>query len=119
MNENPNKFQKLKHRISHKGELAKAGVILMLVGPLLLVIQSRISATLPELPAMIIMWTTMVLPGIGAVLSIISLIFCHQAGLLSKVLAVVTIVMCNPFFYVVYVFFCVIMGNALAGLPMM
>ena len=114
-----NKSNKKKKPAISSKKLAIIGFILMLSGPAVLYLSGLISVTLPKFAADFIMWITIILPGIGSVLSIISLVLCKRTGRTSHVLSIITLVMCNPFFYFIYVFICTIMGNTLAGISWM
>ena len=98
------------------------GFLFMLAGPTILVITGLLTGTfgfLSETVAGIVSWTAIILPGIGVVISIVSLARRNKAGKLGRSLAIVTLVMCNPFFYAFYFFICIIAGNTLAGLGWM
>lgn len=100
-------------------KLAIIGFILMLSGPILLCLMGMIPWTLPKVIAFAIMWITIALPGIGAILSIISIVLSKKSGKTAHALTIVTLIMCNPVFYLIYAFICSIAGNILAGIPWM
>lgn len=96
------------------------GFLLMIMGPVLLgvfglVMYSRV----PRLLALIVSVICFFLPGIGAVIGTFYLEWSKNKGLLGKALVVVTIIMCNPIFYFLYFVICILMGNAMAGIPLM
>lgn len=98
------------------------GFILMLVGPAILMIAGFLTEKIgyvPEIVANIIAWTAMALPGIGAVISIVMLFKWKIMGNLGRALALVTVIMCNPFFYFAYFVMCGIASSTLAGLSWM
>jgi hypothetical protein len=98
------------------------GFILMLAGPAILLLAGLLTDTfgyLPETAANIISYVALFLPGIGAVLCIITLFRWKKTRKLGRSLAVVTVVMCNPIFYFFYYFICAISSNTLAGLSWM
>jgi len=105
-----------------KNKLAVIGFSLMLAGPAILIsafLLQNLAGNFPKIIADIIMWITLVLPGIGAVLCIISLVLWKRTGNIGRSLSIVTVVMCNPVFYFVYLIICGIAGNTLAGLSWM
>jgi len=105
----------------YNNKLAIIGFALMLAGPMILFLARTLQNQIgdfSEFAAHAIMWITLVLPGIGAVISFVSLIL-KKAGKLGCALSIVTLIMCNPFFYFFYFFICGIMGNTLAGLSWM
>jgi hypothetical protein len=106
---------------SPKNRLAIIGFAFMLAGPALIIFAGLLqnwTGDFHKISALIIAWTSVVLPGIGAVISIVSLIL-RKSGKLGKALSIVTLIMCNPFFYYYYFFICMVMGITLAGLPLM
>ena len=62
------------------------------------------------------LWAAVFLPGIGAVMCIISLFAWRQLGKLRRVLSIFTIAMCNPIFYYLYVLAISFTGAALESL---
>ena len=102
--------------------LAIIGFSLMITGPLTLylagVYQSQ-NGNLSKFFASAIMRIAIVLPGIGAAVSIISLCLWKRTGKLGRALSIVTVVICNPFFYFMYFVICSISEEILAGLPWM
>jgi hypothetical protein len=98
------------------------GFILMLAGPAILILAGLVTGAfgyLPRTAANIVSYVTMFLPGIGAVVCIVTLFRWKKTGKLGRSLAVVTVVMCNPFFYFFYFFICAISSSTLAGLSWM
>lgn len=98
-------------------KLSNTGFLLMVLGPLLVALLGRIPWTLPELITTVIGLIAIVLPGVGAVLSIISVVRCKKTKEPVHTLSIVTIVMCNPLFYCIYFFSCAIAGNMYALIP--
>ena len=108
--------------IFQRNKLPVIGFILMLLGPGILMLAGFLTSTLgyaPVIIANIIAWTVIILPGIGAVMSIISLVRWKKTGKLGRALTIVTVVMCNPIFYFYYFIICVIASSTLAGLSWM
>ena len=99
------------------------GFLLMWVGPLLLVLMtyltSDVFSAVSDIAATILAAVCFFLPGIGAILSTFYLESSEDNGLLGKSLATVTIIMCNPLFYILYFLICIFMGNEMAGIPWM
>jgi len=98
------------------------GFVLMLAGPVILILAGLFTEALGCLPrtaANIVSYVTMFLPGIGAVICIVTLFRWKKTGKLGRSLAVVTVIMCNPFFYFFYFFICAISSSTLAGLSWM
>ena len=105
-----------------KNKISIIGFILMLAGPAILTLAGLFTGAfgyLPNMAANIVSLVSIILPGIGAVISIVSLFRWKKTGKLGRSLAVVTVVMCNPFFYFFYLIFCAISSNTLAGLSWM
>lgn len=108
--------------VKRKNRLGVIGFIGMLAGPALLVLadtMQTLAGDFTKLQADIIIWVSLILPAAGFVISIITLIRWKKTGVLGRALAIVTVVMCNPFFYYIYFFICAIAGMTLAGLPWM
>lgn len=102
-----------------KNKLPILGFALMLGGPLILLLAGGVTeffGYIPEIAANIISWTAIILPGIGVVLSIITLFRWKKTGKLGRALALITVIMCNPVFYYTYLFLCLIASRTLAGL---
>lgn len=98
------------------------GFILMLAGPIILLLAeflTKLIGYIPIIAANIISWTAIILPAIGVVISIVTFFRWKKTGKLGRALSIVTVIMCNPFFYFLYFFICVIAGNTLAGLSWM
>ena len=105
-----------------KNKLAVIGFSLMLAGPATLFLSDLIqnlTGNFPEIIALIIMITAIILPIAGVVLGIISLVLWKKSGIIGRVLSIVTVTMCNPFFLLIYIFICGISGSTLAGLSWM
>ena len=99
------------------------GFILMILGPSILILTGIFAGTLnlvlSKVIAFTIMWIAIILPGIGVILSIISLVLCSKSGRSKHALSIVTLLACNPVFYIYYLVICLMTGNGLAGLPTM
>jgi len=120
--ENTNTPEILATNIFQRNKFAVIGFILMLAGPGMLMLAGFLTSTLGYVSAIIaniISWTAIILPGIGAVMSIVSLVRWKKTGTVGRALAIVTVVMCNPFFYFYYFIICVISSSTLAGLSWM
>ena len=95
------------------------GFLLMLAGPAILILAGMFTSLfgyMPTVIAEIVSWVAFILPGIGAVINCIVLLFLREeTGILEHVLASVTVFMCNPFFYLVYFFICRATSMDLAG----
>jgi uncharacterized membrane protein len=66
--------------------------------------------------AQIVVWTAAILPGIGSIICYIVLIrLWKRTKKLGRALAIVTAIMCNPLFYLIYIIICSIMVMDLAG----
>ena len=103
-------------------KLAIIGFLTMLAGPAILILAGLLTGLFGDYPvvlAWIIAGTAMVLPGAGAVYSIISLRRWKKTGMLGRALSIVILVMCNPLFYYIYIALCGIMGSTMAGLSWM
>ena len=108
--------------LTKNNKLADIGFILMLAGPAIILIADLLTGsigTVSEITANIICWIAIVLPGIGAVLSIISLFMWKKTGTRGHAFAIITVIMCNPFFYFVYIVICGMASKTLAGLSWM
>jgi hypothetical protein len=98
------------------------GFLIMLSGFAIVIVEIilyNIIGTINSDIGNIITWVTIVLPGVGAVLCIISLFRWKKISLTGQVLSVITVVMCNPWFYMVYFVICSITRDTLAGLSWM
>ncbi|MBO1307124.1 hypothetical protein JZO70_13185 [Enterococcus sp. 669A] len=97
------------------------GFLLLLAGPVLLFIfVETVSVNFfdaPEIFAFVLTTVCFFLPGIGAVIGTFYLELSMNKHLLGKLLVIVTIIMCNPFFYVLYYVICSYVGDVLAGIP--
>lgn len=98
------------------------GFLCMLLGPLTLIITGLLTGVfgyLTETSAAIIAGVAIVFPGIGVVMSIISFFHWKKIAKPGHILAVVTVVMCNPLFYFFYYAICSAVGSELAGISWM
>ena len=95
------------------------GFILMLAGPAILILAGLFTSVfgyVPGVVAGIIAWTAIILPGIGAVINgIVLLFFREETGVLGYALASITVIMCNPIFYLFYFAICRVTSRNLAG----
>ncbi len=108
--------------LPQENKTAIIGFIFMLAGPMILVLAgvlTDIFGNIPEIAANIVSWTAMALPGIGAVISIVTLFRWKKLGKVERALSIVTVIMCNPFFYFIYFVMCSIASKTLAGLSWM
>ena len=64
-------------------------------------------------------WVTIILPVAGLVIGIRSLFRKKEIGKLGYALAIVTVIMCNPFFFLIVSFIAMITGVKFAGLSRM
>lgn len=106
---------------SSADKLARRGFFLLLGGPLVFLIPTLISfiTGVPQILAMIFSGIAIILPGVGAILSIISLVKGKELDKTGRALAIITIVMCNPLFYLVYFSICNVGGYGLASMSFM
>jgi len=105
-----------------QNKTAIIGFLFMLAGPavlLLAVFLTNKFGRIPEIAANIISWAAAILPVIGIVISIISLVKWRKTGITGRALAIVTVIMCNPLFYLYYLIDCLIASSTLAGLSWM
>ena len=98
------------------------GFMLMLAGPAILLLTgfyTKLFGYLTQIAANVVSTIAIVVPGIGFVIGIASLFKWKQTWKLGRAFALVTVVMCNPFFYFVYLMVCGIASSTLAGLSWM
>ena len=105
-------------------KLAVIGFFLMLAGPVTLIPARNLGYSFPDysffgIVSIIITAITFLLPAAGAVLCIIHLVRCKKTGERKNPLSIITLVMCNPFFYFIYFVVCAFLGSPLTGLAMM
>jgi hypothetical protein len=100
---------------------ARIGFCLLLGGPLVLLIPTVIDliGSVPDILAIFFSFVSAILPGIGAILCIASLIKGKELDKLGRALSIITIVMCNPLFYYLYFHMCFAGGYGLAGMSFM
>jgi hypothetical protein len=110
-----------KKTISPPSKKARIGFILLFAGPLVLVIPTLIESigTVPHILALFFAIIAGALPGIGAVFAIMSLIKWKELDGIAVIMSVITIVMCNPIFYMFYWQLCMAGGYGFAGMSMM
>ena len=98
------------------------GFCLMLAGPAMLFLAGSYVNTFGYFSATvasIVSLTAMILPGVGAVFAIISFWQWKKTKVLGRALSIVTVIMCNPLFYLYYILICGISSSTLAGLSWM
>jgi len=108
--------------LKRKIKMAIIGFVFMLAGPILLffaVFYTESFGYFSKTAAVIVSWTAIVLPGVGIVFAIIALFQWKKTKILGRALAIVTVVMCNPLFYLYYFLICGIASSTLAGLSWM
>lgn len=93
----------------------------MLCGPVVLVIPTLIDAigNVPTALAYVFAGVAIILPGIGAIHSIISLLNGKELDKIGRALAIITIIMCNPLFYRFYLGICIAGRYGLARMSFM
>ena len=97
------------------------GFLLMLIGSLLVtkiipfLLWHFPDFTIPELLAIIIIAICFFSPGFSAAISAIYLVTNKEKNDLRQALAILTIAVCNPIFYIIYFFICFFMKDYLAG----
>lgn len=105
-----------------KNKLGIVGFVFMVLGPAILFLASVVQTAygdFPEWLAGFVVGVSLVLPAAGFIMGIISLVLWKKSGIWGRALAIVTVIMCNPFFYWIYFIICMIYSQALAGLPWM
>lgn len=103
--------------IRQNNKAAIIGFVLMLAGPVILTFaRFGLLGDLSKILAITISSIAVILPGIGAGISIRSLFHWKETGKLGRALAIVTVIMCNPFFYFYYFGYCYIAGRTMAGI---
>ena len=105
-------------------KLAIVGFLLMLCAPALLFPARNLGFSFPNysflgIISVILTGIAFLLPATGAVLCIIHLVKCKKSGEPKSALSIITLVMCNPFFYFIYFVVCAFLGSPLTGLAMM
>lgn len=103
-------------------ELARMGFRIMIAGPLILALAgvlTKLFGYFPEFIGTIISWVAIPLPAIGAIYCFFALRSKEKPDQSRRSLCIVTLIMCNPFFYLIYFFICTIAGESLAGLSWM
>ena len=104
---------------AQRNTLPMIGFLCMLAGPAILFLAGILVQWLGRLPlaaASIVSWMALLLPAAGVVLSWVSLARWKHIRTPGRALAIVTIVMRNPFFYIVYFALCALSRYDLAGL---
>ena len=92
-----------------RGKLALIGFLLMLAGPLLLYstrLHTETFGGVSKTTALMIIGTAQILPTIGLIFSILSLFFWKKTTKWGRALSIVTVSMCNPYFFIVYLRIC-------------
>jgi hypothetical protein len=101
---------------------SRRGFMLMLGGPAVLILGGllyQVIGDFPDILAFIFGGIAFILPGIGLVFAIKSLLKRKELYKFDLSVSIITCVMCNPIFYFFYFFICFISGSALAGMSMM
>jgi uncharacterized membrane protein YozB (DUF420 family) len=105
-------------------KLAIIGLTVFFAGPIVMIISGFLPSILPDRQAIYMFggalgWIAFVLPAIGCIISIISVVMCKKSKVPMHGSAIGVIVMCNPIFYYIYFIMCGLTGYGLAGLAMM
>ena len=91
----------------------------MLAGPAILILAGVFTSWFGYFSgtvAAIIAGIAIILPGVGAVINgIVLLFFREETGVLGFALAIITVVMCNPLFFLIYYVICLSVSRNLAG----
>ena len=101
---------------------AGIGFLLMLAGPAFLLLMNLIHSMVgdfPEFTANIIFWIAIVPPALGGIGCFVRLFSWKKIDSFERSLSIVTTIMCNPYFYFMYMFICGISSKTLAGLSWM
>ena len=109
---------KPKRPMSGMDKLAIVGAALAVAGPLLLVITSIFChyGSMSDFVALLLRWIVFGMPVLAFVIAIICLTrWKKNLGDGSKVIAIVTVVLCNPFFLYIYYLICYISTASFAG----
>ena len=108
---------------ARKNRLALVGFSLMIAGPLTLLIAGLVQQQIGyfiDFAAIITIWTAILLPIIGAGISVISLVMWKKIGIVGRVVSIVTVlIVCNPIVFVTYYAFCAFGGSRLAAPPLL
>ena len=99
--------------------LPKIGFVLFSFGPIFIFTMNIFSFEFSVLLANLIMWISIITPGIGAVLCLISAFKWRELSDNSKGYSIIIFVMCNPVFYFLYFVFCQLIRGTLAGFSLM
>ena len=105
-----------------KNILAIIGFLLVIAGPAIMMIAGAVQSHTGNFSvhaATAIAAIAAILPAAGFVIGIIALCLWNRTGIVSRILSIVTLVLCNPFFYLTYLFMALAQIRTLAGLPFM
>jgi len=104
-----------------KNKLAGIGFAFMLAGPAILILASVFTSMfghMSQAAADIVVTIAVIVPGIGFIIGCIVLVFPFlrkKTGTLGLAFAIITVIMCNPIFYLFYLLICSITAADLAG----
>jgi len=107
--------------VTKKNKLASIGFAFMLAGPAILILASIFTSNfghLSDTAAGIVVAIAAILPGIGFLIGGIVLVvpfLRKKTGKLGLAFAIITVIMCNPTFYLFYLLICSITAADLAG----
>ena len=108
--------------LTRRSKLGITGFALVAAGPLLLLLANTLQQTAGDFPrwlANAVSWVCLLLPAAGFVVSVVSLFRWKKSGILGRALSLSAVIICNPFFYLCYAFFCLTASSTLAGLNWM
>ena len=106
--------------VAKKNKLAGIGFACMLAGPAILILASIFTSMFGDMSqtaADIVAWTAAIPPGIGFLIGCIVLVvpsLRKKTGKLGLAFANITVIMCNPIFYLFYLIICDITAAGLA-----
>jgi len=106
--------------LPRKNGLAIIGFVLMLAGPATLIFAGMYTSLFGHISGTVaekIAWVAAILPGIGVLICLISLFWWKNTGQLGCAFLIVTLTMCNPIFYLVYLVICGMVAASLEGRP--
>jgi len=104
-----------------KNKLASIGFACMLAGPAILILASIFTSNwghISDTAAGIVARIAAIVPGIGFLIGCIVLVvpfLRKKTGKLGLAFAIITVIMCNPIFYLFYLLICSITAADLAG----
>ena len=107
--------------VAKKNKLAGIGFAFMLAGPAILILASIFTSMfghMSQTAADIVARAAMIVPGVGFLIGCIVLVvpfLRKKTGKLGLAFAIITVIMCNPIFYLFYILICGITAADLAG----